>query len=376
MNHSRSPLIVHEPEQSLAWRQGSPISASTFSHDVIRLAHALPKEGYVLNLCDDRYRFMVGFAAAMQRGLITLMPPNRTPGTINQLLDGYPGSYCLTDSSLEGVEAPLFDFEQVLQIQPPVTNGRLAVIDPRQPAAILFTSGSTGQPKANMKCWFNLQREAASALDHFPFRRLGVRSLVATVPSQHMYGLATAVLFPWQGGFAVDSGRPFFPADIVTALERMPAPRALITTPLHLRACIAAEVEWPAVEFVISATAPLSQELAETAETRMRTQVFEIYGSTETGSVAGRHTSRETLWHLYDGLSLQTGIDAHSVFGGHVDQPVTLQDRLRRDPAGGFRLLGRDSDMVKIAGKRASLGNLTHHLVSIPGVEDGVFLHP
>ena len=39
-------------------------------------------------------------------------------------------------------------------------------------------------------------------------------------------------------------------------------------------------------------------------------------------------------------------------------------------------LAGRASDMVKIAGKRASLAALNRMLMAVPGVLDGVFYHP
>jgi acyl-coenzyme A synthetase/AMP-(fatty) acid ligase len=54
---------------------------------------------------------------------------------------------------------------------------------------------------------------------------------------------------------------------------------------------------------------------------------------------------------------------------------VILQDRL--EPiAGGFRLLGRASDLLKVGGRRASLADLTQKLLSIPGVLDGVMFQP
>lgn len=376
MKQDCTPLITHAPKQTLVWRQGCPISARTFLCDVHRLAAALPQGRYLFNLCEDRYRFMVGFAAAMKRGQICLMPSNNTAGAINDLLLSYGESYCLGDNTIEGINTSQLDFEQLRQQQPPCDDSRPLSIAPDQLTAILFTSGSTGQPTANPKSWFNLQQEAVRALRHFPFQTRGIRSLVATVPSQHMYGLATSILLPWQGGFAVDTGRPFFPADIADALARLPEPRVLITTPLHLRACISAGIEWPAVEFIISATAPLPQAVAAEAELRIKTEVYEIYGSTETGSVAGRRTARENLWRLYEGISLHAGSSGHRLDGGHLTEPVQPNDRLRSESPGFFQLLGRDNDIVKIAGKRASLGDLTHHLMNIPGVEDGIFLPP
>lgn len=370
-------IIVHDPSQPIAWRQGRAIPAQTLMDDVHRLAAALPTARYLFNLCEDRYRFMAGFLAAMHKGQISLMPSNSTPGAINQLMSVYEDSYCLTDNLWEEIKGPSFDFEQLLGGQSLSESGEAKLHYPDdQLVAILFTSGSTGQPKPNRKSWYNLKQEAIGALRHFPFHNRAIRSLVATVPPQHMYGLATSVLFPWQGGFAVDAGRPFFPADIAQALSQVPGPRVLITTPLHLRACVSAGIEWPSIAFVISATAPLSKELALQAEADLNTEIYEIYGSTETGSVAGRRTVCEEFWSLYDGITLHADEKGHHILGNHLLQPVRLNDHLRLESGGVFRLLGRDSDMVKIAGKRVSLRDLTHQLMRIPGVEDGIFLPP
>jgi len=61
------------------------------------------------------------------------------------------------------------------------------------------------------------------------------------------------------------------------------------------------------------------------------------------------------------------------VFGGHVEIEATLSDVIEQDVSGTFRLHGRVTDLVNIAGKRTSLASLNHHLNEIPGVQDGVF---
>ncbi len=51
--------------------------------------------------------------------------------------------------------------------------------------------------------------------------------------------------------------RPFYPADVAAAVGRVPQPRVLVTTPIHLRTLLASEVEFPPLDLVMSATAPL-----------------------------------------------------------------------------------------------------------------------
>ncbi|MGH3850770.1 MAG: AMP-ligase, partial [Pseudonocardiaceae bacterium] len=48
-----------------AYRAGRSIGADEFLCDVARLAAMLPDCPHILNLCADRYRFVVGFAAAL-----------------------------------------------------------------------------------------------------------------------------------------------------------------------------------------------------------------------------------------------------------------------------------------------------------------------
>jgi acyl-coenzyme A synthetase/AMP-(fatty) acid ligase len=63
-------------------------------------------------------------------------------------------------------------------------------------------------------------------------------------------------------------------------------------------------------------------------------------------------------------------------YGGHLLHPVRLNDHIEMLGEGRFRLLGRDGDMLKIAGKRVSIGDLNQKLLTIPGVVDGVFIPP
>ena len=49
-----------------------------------------------------------------------------------------------------------------------------------------------------------------------------------------------------------------------------------------------------------------------------------------------------------------------------------LADLVEVEPDGRFHLRGRNADLLEIAGKRASLGDMTRKLLAIPGVEDGI----
>ena len=116
-------------------------------------------------------------------------------------------------------------------------------------------------------------------------------TVVATVPSQHMYGFETTVMLPLQGYCAVQCDRPFYPEDVRRTLARTPEPRLLVTTPVHLRSFAEFSGTMPPVNGILSATAPLTQKLAAACEMKFSAPLTEIFGCTEAGIIATRRTA-------------------------------------------------------------------------------------
>jgi len=78
------------------------------------------------------------------------------------------------------------------------------------------------------------------------------------------------------------------------------------------------------------------------------------------------------VWTLHQGLTF-TGDQVHA---HHYPAPIELQDELQAVTGSQFRLTGRHGDMIKVGGKRASMADLTHKLLAVPGVVDGVVFLP
>jgi acyl-coenzyme A synthetase/AMP-(fatty) acid ligase len=201
-------------------------------------------------------------------------------------------------------------------------------------------------------------------------------SIVGTVPAQHSYGFESTVLLALHGNSPFWSGKPFFPQDIVAALNAVPAPRLLVSTPFHLSALIAAGLELPAIAMLLSATAPLSAQLAGAAEAACQAPLYEIYGSTESGQLASRRTTADLAWELLPGVGLEQADEQTIAFGGHVEGRVPLSDVIEILADGRFLLHGRHADLINIAGKRTSLAYLNHQITAIPGVIDAAFFLP
>ncbi|MGC2517585.1 MAG: AMP-binding protein [Burkholderiales bacterium] len=293
---------------------------------------------------------------------------------IEQLKRRYPDVYCLADAAMEPSA-----LETVAYAQPSgaaVTAHSVPLVPATQVAAILFTSGSTGQPMPHQKSWGALVGSALAEVDGLGLNDRRGMVLVGTVPPQHMYGLESSVLMAMQGGLALYSGRPFFPADICAELEALPRPRGLVTTPVHLRVLLEAMAELPPVDFLLCATAPLSPQLAAEAEARFAAPLHEIYGCTEAGQVATRRTVATPEWRTLSGIAMRQDEKGTWVKGGHVETEVLLGDVIELRGRDRALLHGRTADLVNIAGKRTSLAYLNYHLNSIEGVHDGVFVMP
>lgn len=362
-------------EAVVGYRGGRPVSAAEFLSDATRLAAELPAGEHLINVCADRYRFAVGLAASLLAGKVSLLPPSRTPEVIRQLADFAPDVFCLTDEDECDLALPQIRFRESPGA-PALRPWRVPEIDAAQTAACVFTSGSTGVPVPYPKTWGKLVRCVRDGASRLGLGDGRSHAVLATVPAQHMYGFESSVLLALQSGSALCAERPFYPADICAALAALPRPRLLVSTPIHLRALLGAPGELPPADLVLSATAPLSQELARETEQRFHAPLLEIYGSTESGQLATRRTAREREWRLWPGVCLTLEDGRAWARGGHLEQPTPLCDELEPLDAERFLLRGRLADLVNIAGKRSSLAYLTHQLNSIPGVVDGVFFFP
>jgi acyl-coenzyme A synthetase/AMP-(fatty) acid ligase len=318
---------------------------------------------------------MVGFLAVVLRGQTNLLPASRANRAIEEIAAAYPGAYCLVDKPGAGPD----NVEQIEVDLPPATvlgTERQFNIPEDQIAAILFTSGSTGHSRPSPKSWGELCRGVELTRQRLGFRRYGSQTIVATVPPYPMFGLETSLLLPLIANMGLYRGCPFYPGDVLAALRSIATARVLVTTPVHLRACVESGLPWPSCDLLLSATAPLPETLAVRAERLFGAPVMEIFGSTETGAVASRRTVAGPLWQPYEGVSILPHERGALVQAGHLRESVVLGDRIEPCGDGRFRLLGRGSDLVKIAGKRSSLGDLTLKLKQIKGVLDGVFLVP
>lgn len=372
------PLISGRSEDDvLAWRAQGPVTVGQYLIDVRTLADWLPAGRWVINLCEDRYRFAVLLGACAITGRVSLQPASQSLQTLQQLARDYDGAYVLGDVGVDLPGLPAHAWPAMDKLS---RTRHVGAAVPAVPAervvAILFTSGSTGQPQPHAKTWGRLVANGRAEAE-----ALGLTGqshvLVGTVPAQHSYGFESTFLLALHGGCTFWAGKPFYPQDLAEALAAVPRPRLVVTTPYHLSSVMVSDVALPPVDRWLSATAPLSEELAQRVEAATGAPVHEIYGSTESSQLATRRTTEGAVWTLMPGVRLEQEGDTTYAMDGHVEGRVALADIIGlQSPPGRFVLHGRHADVVNLAGKRTSLAYLNHQLCAIEGVREAAFFLP
>jgi acyl-coenzyme A synthetase/AMP-(fatty) acid ligase len=366
---SSFPLFTGAATRPIAWREGRAVSLAQFQREVAAIASCLPSSGAMINLCEDRYRFIAAYAAALTRRHTVLLPASRVEQVVIEVQEANSGSYRFDDAA---VDAAMTAASLISFVDPNFNRDDVAMVG--------YTSGSTGRPQPQQKSWSSMHASAAHngaairrMMNVEPERMLW---LLATVPPQHMYGMELSVVLPMLREVAVHSARPLFPADIARALTELPAPRILVSTPVHLRAIVDSVQPFPEIALIVSATAPLDPSLARAVEAKLDAPLLEMFGSTETCVIASRRTAIEDHWELYEGVILQPSSEHTPVSAPWLPDSLALPDVVELREDGRFIVRGRNADMIEVAGKRASLAELTQRVLAIEGVEDAVVVQP
>ena len=374
--HLDSPAVIGEG-RDWTWRDVHAAS--------LALAQRLEDASTVCNLCSSRVGFLVTWLAALRRGCLQLLPPSGGHADLVAILKSVADPFIVVDDA-KLLQPHWAEHARCMVHLPQAPTSKVAdaslAWNPELDAPLLrlYTSGSTGTPEPQIKTLGQFARGAqvlAARLDQDVEGGLAaVRQIVCSVPPQHMFGVETSVMLSLVAAIPVVDRRPLLPADVQAAFQRCAGDAAWIATPLHLRALAQSGLALPRCSLVLVSTMPLAPALAAQAETLARAPVLEIYGSTETGVVAMRRGALDPRWRPVDGVRIESEGTRTRVWGSHFPSPQTLADQVELDAQGGFDLLGRHGDLIKIAGRRASLTGLNLLLQDLPGLADGVLYLP
>ncbi|WKE63998.1 AMP-binding protein [Gallaecimonas kandeliae] len=302
----------------------------------------------------DPAAFLAGLLACWQAGAVPVLPANGQSETLKAI-----DAKGLISRSLAGFEGPVLDPLGFKGEPQSVSVGDL----------VLFTSGSTGQPKQVAKTAAQLLTELKVLEQSFgPLEG----EQLSTVSHQHIYGLLFRLLWPVMSGAIVNRTFFAYPEQLAGAAETLDGPLHLVSSPAQLErlpkgllGCLAGKLGQ-----VFSSGGLLSRAGAALVQAELGQLPIEVLGSTETGGVAWRRQEGQGAWTPFAGvhcrLDEEGGLWVDSKVAGG---PQAMGDRAELLADGRLQLLGRRDRIVKLEQKRLSLDAMEAALCRHPWVD-------
>ena len=202
-----------------------------------------------------------------------------------ELLGELPGGLeCMTMADVAGA---------LDEDRPQATPAAVAELDPADPALIVFTSGTTAEPRGALHSMSYLPAQRAQA-QHWLGAREGDLVWVTTATGWSK-SARNVFLAPWlMGAAALISDARFDPAErIETCREEGVSVLCQAPTEYRMLAAGGEPPPLPGLRRAVSAGEPLGAEAFETYRAAWGVDVCDGYGQTETGHVCGNHVGME-----------------------------------------------------------------------------------
>lgn len=245
---------------------------------------------------------------------------------------------------------------------------------------LYFTSGSTGSPLGAFKTKENIISEV-EVLSSLLNKDNKINKVIVTVPFIHFYGSMIGLFFPLFNNIDIVLKEHFLPNDLLDMIDEN---SLVVTTPLYIKSLNRLNTSKDlSKSLFVSSTAPLSSNDAKEFNDKFSANIIQIFGSTETGGIAYKKND-EDLWTPLNKVSLSVNknneLKVKSPFISNLlfekefkktDYEIQTFDYVEFEKE-RFKLIGRSSQILKVAGKRYSTIQIENILEKVEGIEKAV----
>ncbi len=274
----------------------------------------------------------------------------------------------------------------------------------RDAAVLLYTSGTTGMPKAVMLSEENILSniEGCKLATGFDDKQV----MLAILPMFHAYGLTVTMLLPLLEGAKIVIPERFAPRSVLQLTEKHKI-SCLIAVPSQFRLLTKEPGEFDTSSWwlCIAGAERLPEHVAIEFENRFKRPIVQGYGATEIspvvslnipatnclGSVGKPLPNLEVTIRDEDDRVLgvkeigEVCIEGPSVMLGYLNDPAATAKKIRGgvlhtgdkgylDAEGFLHLVGRADDLVKVSGEKVYPAEVESALETVEGVDEAAVI--
>ena len=341
-----------------------------FVHDVSKVRYFLEStdnQSWILH-CEDSYYFTVALLAMLQSGRKALVTANRQEAFIKEIMK--PEYGFLTDMPFSDDSAMMI--QKVLASDKYNGEIKFSKFDKSKAEMVMFTSGTTGEPKAVYKRFLQFENELFELVKVFGNDWIN-RKVYSTVNHHHIYGLLFTALLPIATGLPFRRHRIDFPTELNSLTDES---IVMASSPAFLKR-LSAETDKPigfkCPPIIYSSGGPLPVDVARSSSVLTGFWPMEIYGSTETGGIAYRQSKNGPVWTPFEVCKMSVAENGClNIKSSYIleSEGFTTGDLVELYDDGRFLLQGRADSIVKIEEKRISLPEVENRLKQTGLVQD------
>jgi long-chain acyl-CoA synthetase len=247
------------------------------------------------------------------------------------------------------------------------------------PGLVIFSSGSTGAPKA-------ILHDLAKILEKFRKVRQAKRTLTFLL-FDHIGGIDT-MLGTFASGGTIVTVPQRTPEHVAKAIEQHRV-HTLPTSPTFLNLFLISGVweqhDLSSLEVIAYGTEPMPEStLKRLHEVFPAASLVQTYGMSELGVLRSRSKSSDSLWIKFTGSEFSTKVvdgtlwvKADTAMLGYLNAPdlfdadgwLNTQDAVEVDGE-YLRILGRASDLINVGGQKVYPAEVENLLLGLDNVED------